>query len=104
MSKKLLSTGYKKVSYYHQTDTGFAVETVADVEQTLERAKALHNEGRLENAAGHHHLAEVPIVVLNAWAVKRGVTFDQVMSDNALLTEFLNDPNNEAFRVHKGRV
>ena len=101
---KILSVEPGKVTRYHEDGDKFHIQTTADVEPVLERAKALHNEGLDKTGGGDHHLASIPIVVLNAWAIKRGVTFDAVMQNISLLREFLNDPDNSQFRVHKGAV
>lgn len=102
---KLLSYGYKRLTKFHQGDDGkFHVQTIADVESTVEHAKALHNAGQVTNPMGDHHLARIPIVVLNAWAEKRGVTFNKVMGSESLMREFLIDPDNSQFRVHKGQI
>ncbi|OZI20507.1 hypothetical protein CAL26_23725 [Bordetella genomosp. 9] len=104
MAGRILTAEARKVTRFHELDGGFAIETVADVEPELEYAKALHNEGHHRTANGDRHVAAVPAVVLNAWAIKRGVTFQAVMQDNRLMREFLNDPDHSHFRVDKRPV
>ncbi|OZI26711.1 hypothetical protein CAL26_05155 [Bordetella genomosp. 9] len=104
MAGRILTAETRKVTRFHELEEGFAIETVADVEPELEFAKALHNEGFHRTASGDRHVASIPAVVLNAWAIKRGVTFDAVMQDNRILKEFLNDPDHSHFRVDKGQV
>lgn len=104
MSGQILSFDGHTLSKFHADEGKFHIQTVCDVEPTLEHAKYLHNSGQHEAPNGDRHLARVPIVVLNAWASKRGVTFDAVMQDNRLMDEFLNDPDHSLFRVDKGRV
>lgn len=50
------------------------------------------------------HAASVDGAVIIDWCNKRGLTFGQFMRDEALITQFLNDPQNAVFRVWKGRV
>ena len=50
------------------------------------------------------HVARVDGAVIIDWCNKRGITFGQFMRDEALITKFLNDPQNDPFRVCKGRV
>lgn len=50
------------------------------------------------------HAARVDGVVIIDWCNKRGITFGQFMRDEALITQFLNDPANEVFRIWKGTV
>lgn len=101
---QILSIEPGKITRYHEDGDKFHIQTTADVEPVLEHAKALHNEGYHATPGGDHHLASIPVVVLNAWAEKRGVTFDAVMQNITLLREFLNDPDNSGFRVHKGAI
>lgn len=101
---QILSIEPGKITRYHEDDGKFHIQTTADVEPVIERAQALHNEGHHKTRTGDHHLASIPVVVLNAWAEKRGVTFDAVMQNITLLREFLNDPDNSQFRIHKGAV
>jgi len=49
-------------------------------------------------------LARIPIVVLNAWAQQRGVTYADVMNDVRLLEAFMRDPDHSQFRVDKRPV
>lgn len=104
MAGQILSATHSSVTRFHADGDKFHIQTTADVEPVLERAKALHNEGMQKSSAGDHHLASIPVVVLNAWAERRGVTFDAVMQNVSLLREFLNDPDNSGFRVHKGAI
>lgn len=104
MTGQILTAERGRITRFHADGDKFHIQTTADVEPVLEVAKALHNEGMDKTPMGDHHLASIPVVVLNAWATRRGVTFDAVMQDVSLLREFLNDPENGAFRVHQGAV
>jgi len=42
--------------------------------------------------------------VINDWCVKRGVTFATFMRDQKLQTQFIEDPDNAAFRVWGGKL
>ncbi|GAA5075480.1 hypothetical protein [Lysobacter panacisoli] len=50
------------------------------------------------------HVARVDGAVIIDWCNKRGITFGAFMRDEALITQFLNDPQNDPFRIWKGRV
>ncbi|TEA78643.1 hypothetical protein [Allopusillimonas ginsengisoli] len=104
MAGQIITAEPGRVTKFHADDGKFHIQTIADVEPVLEHAKALSNEGLDRNAIGDRHLARIPIVVLNAWAAKRGVTFDAVMQDVTLLREFLSDPDHSHFRVYKGAI
>ena len=104
MSARILTAERGRVTRFLEADGRFGIQTTADVGPVLEHAKALHNEGRQHAPNGDQHLARIPIVVLNAWAQRRGVTFSDVMNDIRLLEEFLRDPANGDFRVNKDAV
>ncbi|MGB6105644.1 MAG: hypothetical protein WBF88_17515 [Pusillimonas sp.] len=104
MSGQILTAEPGKVTRFHSDGDKFHIQTTADVEPVIERVTALHNEGHQKTGTGDHHVASIPLVVVNAWAIKRGVTFDAVMQDIALFREMVNDPELAAFRVYKGNV
>jgi len=93
-----------RVTRFHADEGRFHVQTTFDAEPTLELAKALHNEGKQENMLGHKHAMRIDAEMVNAWAIKRGVTFDAVMQDSRLLKEMVNDPDLSHFRVYKGAI
>ena len=104
MSARILSAEPGRVTRFLEADGKYAIQTIADVEPVLEHAKALHNEGRHQAPNGDRHLARIPIVVLNAWAQQRGVTYADVMNDVRLLEAFMRDPDHSQFRVDKRPV
>lgn len=50
------------------------------------------------------HAARVDGTVIMAWCNAHGMTWDMFFRDEALQNQFLNDPENEAFRIWKGRI
>lgn len=104
MAGLILTHETGRVTRFHEDDDRFHIQTTFDAEPTLELAKALHNEGKQANMMGHHHAMRIDAEMVNAWAIKRGVTFDAVMQDVSLLKEMVNDPDLSAFRVHKGKL
>lgn len=104
MEKHLLSASPSSRTFFRREDDKIAIQTVADVESVLKLTHGLRTSGQTRAANGDRHVAEIPVVVLNEWAGKRGVTYDAIMRDNRLMREFLNDPANSQFRVHGGRV
>lgn len=104
MTARILTQRPGKVTRFLEADGKYAIETIQDVEPVLEHAKALHNEGHHTRANGDRHLARIPIVVLDAWAKRRGLGFDDVMRDVRLLEAFMNDPDHSHFRVDKRPV
>lgn len=104
MSKRFLTGGISSVFLHEEQDGKVAIETVTDVEPVIERAKALHNAGRTKTGMGDRHVASVPIAVLDAWARKRGLLFQNVMQDQSLMTQFLQDPDHSYFIIDKASV
>lgn len=104
MSGHILSIEPGKITRFHEDGDKFHIQTTADVEPVIDRATALHNEGHQKTRGGDHHVASIPAVVVNAWAVKRGVTFDAVMQDISLFREMLQDPDLSSFRIYKGAI
>ena len=90
--------------YFHKTENGFAIQTVQDVQPVLERNKAL-----LNNDSGHyrdgnyHHVASIPIVVIEQWRKELG---DDPMAkhNRKWLIAKLNDPDNKFMRTKGGRL
>jgi hypothetical protein len=101
---KLLSQTESSVTRWHEEGDATVIETVADVEPVVERAKSLHNEGYTRTKGGQRHVASVPIVVLDAWAKKQGKTLADVYQDQDLLTRFLRDPAHSFFLIDKSAV
>jgi D-tyrosyl-tRNA(Tyr) deacylase len=100
MGKRLLSVSGASATYLHDEQDGKQViQTVTDVTAVLERAKTLHNEGKHRTGMGDSHMASIPVSVLAAWAQGIGKNFADVMSDDALMTRFLTDPNNKFFII-----
>ncbi|MCT9125408.1 hypothetical protein [Cupriavidus gilardii] len=104
MSKRLLTSGVSTTFFHEEQDGKVAIESVADVEPIIERAKALHNAGINRTGMGDRHVASIPIIVLDAWARKRGLTFQNVMQDQALMSQFLQDPDHSYFIIDKASV
>lgn len=50
------------------------------------------------------HVMRVDEAVVMDWCNKRGVTFADLMRDQSLMNRFLDDPDNGAFRIWRGRV
>lgn len=50
--------------------------------------------------------ARVPLVVLEQWAKERGISYRMLMSreGDAILKQYLNDPENRSFRIWQGHL
>lgn len=90
--------------WHEEADGTIVLQKTTDVEPVLERAKELHNVGAHTTGMGDKHVASIPVEVLDMWARQRGKTFGDVMRDERLMTEFLQDPDQSAWRVWKGQI
>lgn len=59
-------------------------------------------EGR--QSSDFKHAMSVDGAVIMDWCNKRGIAWDKFFRDQSLVNKFLNDPDNESFRIWKGRV
>lgn len=101
---RILDFSPGKVVRFHEADGQFAVQTVKDVSAVIALNKKREQAGIEKTEGGDHFLAEFDGEVLAAWAARNGTSFGEVMNDDRLMRRFLNDPENAAFRVKKGRV
>lgn len=84
-------------------DGALVTGTVQDCTPILERAKAMHNEG-LTGTADMRLAATVPMVVIEDYCNKNGVSYQEFMKSDEHRRRLLNDPANSLFRVWAGRV
>lgn len=101
---RILDFSPGKVVRFHEADGKYAIQTLTDVSDNLRENEVMRQLGMQKTGMGDHMLASFDGAVLAAWAVKNGTTFGEVMNDDRLMKRFLNDPDNEKFRIKKGRV
>lgn len=96
------------VEYLHvdENDGKFYHEMKQDIEPCLKRVADMLSAGGSnagKNKAGDfYHAMHVEPVVIYAWLNKRGLTMRDFKHD--VIEDFLNDSENSAFRVWKGKV
>ena len=96
-----------RVSLHEATDTHLVASTDYNMDaivRSMEFAKARHNSGNHLALGDDKLVASVHPGVIHAWCTKRGVTFSQMMCDQALTKQFLEDPDNSNFRIWKGKI
>lgn len=69
----------------------------------LDAVKHLHNTGQ-HGARDMRCLMHVPGVVIEEWCERQRIAFDEFSRSDELRRRFINDPDNAAFRVWKGRA
>lgn len=105
MSARIIDSSPLSVTKFHDHGDGkFTIAKTQDVEAVVEDAKARHNLGATRTGMGDRHAMRVPIIVIDAWARARGLTYGEVMRDPALLKAFVEDPENGDFRIWKGAL
>ena len=79
------------------------VNRVQDVEPVLEFAKESHNAG-FHGSSEMKHAAEIPLVLIEAYMNRYGLTFHEWQQSPDHIRAMLNDPALKAFRIWPGRV
>lgn len=87
----------------HLHDDKMTVENVQDCTGYLERSQALHNEG-FHGSNDFKHAAELPMVAIQTYLNREGITFAEWMSNPAHIKRMLNDPDLSKTRIWPGRV
>ena len=79
-----------------------------DVSKILEANHFLRGEqGMRHKSETMNHVASVDIVVIKNWMNQRGIYrnwWSEFNRDPKLVNEFLNDPDNAAWRTRKGKI
>jgi hypothetical protein len=73
-----------------------------DVSAALARNERLRSAGATKTRGGDHFAASIPLDLLNAWAMKRGTTWEIVAADNKMLDQFLAE--HSKCRIYEGRI
>ncbi len=89
-----------KFHYDEQADRLY-VERIQDVEPILNRNKALRNEASTNWQGDFHHVASIPLVIIEKVKNETGV---DLLKDKAAMKRFLNDPDNKFLRTKPGRI
>lgn len=95
----------KTTEFYHfdPETQGFVIETRQDISDLIELNKAVVNDN--DGWKGDlHHVAHIPLVVLADLAKQGIVTTGGQILDDARFRRWLNDRDNQVFRVKRGRV
>lgn len=93
-----------KEVHHFDPDTGDqAVELIQDVSEIVEDSKGRFNmvDERERWREGFNHVASVPLSIIDKVRRETGVN---LLVDREAMREFLNDPDNRAFRTRPGRI
>lgn len=85
-------------------DTVAMVHSVSGADLDILKTHCRESAEKLRAGSDMKLAMSVDGTVILDWCNKRGVTWQQFMSDSALQVRFLDDPTNAPFRVWKGRI
>ena len=84
-------------------DNTFQIQRVQDCSQIVDYAKGMQAAG-MGNGKDMKHAAEIPMVVVENYMTRNGLTFDEFCNSPEHVRAIVNDPALKAFRVWEGRV
>lgn len=87
--------------HIHGDQTTF--QRIQDCTPIAEHAKALHNEG-YHGGSEFRHAAKIPMVIIEKYCNDNGIEFREFMASPEHGRRLLNAPENDAFRIWKGRI
>lgn len=74
-----------------------------DCTPIAERAYAMHKEG-MHGSKELKLAASIPNVIIERYMNERGLSFAEVIGDDAHMRRICNDPDNKMFRIWPGRI
>jgi hypothetical protein len=77
--------------------------SLAEIQQAKDHAAGLRGVGHT-GTKDMKLAAQVPDFVVYDWCNKRGIKFQEFIRDDRLVTAFLDDPDNKAFRIWEGKI
>lgn len=74
-----------------------------DLDPILANTSQLRDSG-LTGGSEFKHAGRIPLVLIEDYCNKNSISFQQWMREPIHIKRMLNDPQNEPFRVWKGRI
>ena len=84
-------------------DHEFAIHRSQDVEPILNYTKEMNRIGA-GNGSELKHAAEIPMIIVENYLLRTGITFNEFTSSQEHIKAVVNDPALAAFRIWEGRV
>lgn len=84
-------------------DDKVIVQSFQDTTEILDSVKERVDQG---NTGSHDmkHAATIPMVIIESYINRAGITFTEFMRDKEHIKTLLNDKSLEGFRIWKGKV
>lgn len=79
------------------------VSKTHDISDVINTTRELHNSG-FHGGKDVKLAASIPLIVVESYCTRNGITFNEFMNNPAHQKNILNDPSLKAFRVWPGRV
>jgi len=76
----------------------------SDLDLIADHCKALHNDGHDKNTVGDKLCMRADGFTIQKWCNDHGITWKQFFRDQAIQKRFIEDPDNSAFRIWKGKL
>ena len=86
------------------TDDSFAIERTQDYTPILEYTKGMNSIGAGNLSNDMKHAAEFPMIVVENYLARTGVSFQEFCNSQEHVKALLNDPALASFRIWEGRV
>lgn len=84
-------------------DHSFAINRTQDVSQILDYTKGMNAIGA-GNSSDMKHAAEIPMIFVEQYMQRTGITFDEFCKAPDHIRAVVNDPALAAFRIWAGKV
>ena len=100
------ATGFTEEFWYDDLNKKITIRRLQDIEGQLDFNRQCFNAngniGYADSQGGAHHVARIPLTVIEKWKKEEG--FDWFNSTDKERRRRLNDPENRYFLVRPGRL
>lgn len=96
--------GWVKTRFHRETDGGFTIQSVQDVEPILENNKTLQSV--TQKSDWGRHIASIPLVMIEKWSKESGVNLLALPKDEfaRFIKRKIDDPDYRWLRTTSGAV
>lgn len=86
-----------------EQDNKLIISRTQDCTPIAEDATRRHNQGEF-GSSEMKHAARIPNVIIEKYMNDNGVTFEEVMNNPQHMKRIVENPDNAAFRIWKGKL
>lgn len=88
---------------FHAQDESIVVASAQDVEPIIDSCRDRQDRGMV-GSSEMRHAARIPMVVIEHYCNRLGISFQDWCRDKSHVKRMLNDPDLKAFRIWHGAV